>query len=438
MRCCSRKAQTITRLPIRSLHSFPSGNTSPDWCHDGMILGIQGDVQASLGKIFAMLDAGAAICGVWVQAAEPLRPEWAEAAARLRERGVHFLTSIDPCLVKGNPQCDKCRENGWLITRQNGEIYHTKSKFGEFGRIDLTNPDAVGYVKDVLIKRNMLDLGVSGWVADPGEPPPPDCVLYGGDPALVRSEWPLLWAKLNREAIEESERGEDVCFLMRPVHPGVQTYAPVLWNGGCFRDFGHSETLPAYFSLGFSGVPMYCGAFCSFSLCRRKHGAEQLLRQMEFHAFSLLLGVQDFPLPRMSSSFDASLLTSHIVRLSTVHSALKPYLLQCVAQAREGYPAMRPDFYESMAFSTSHDPCSYFLGDELYVCPFVARHATCRRVFLPKGVWVHLWSAKVYTGGEWYTVPAPLGEIPVFYRANGKYLNLFREAADQAGQNAVH
>ncbi|MBR4422649.1 MAG: hypothetical protein IKS68_00340, partial [Mailhella sp.] len=39
---------------------------------------------------------------------------------------------------------------------------------------------------------------------------PTDCVLYSGENAeLVHNTWPALWAKLNREAVEESGK---LCF----------------------------------------------------------------------------------------------------------------------------------------------------------------------------------------------------------------------------------
>ena len=55
--------------------------------------------------------------------------------------------------------------------------------------------------------------------------------------------------------------------------------------------------------------------------------------------------------------------------------------------------------------------------------------AVKRKVWLPRGKWVHFWTGKTYKGGRKHTVPAPLGETPVFYRKDGKFANLFREAA---------
>ena len=76
------------------------------------------------------------------------------------------------------------------------------------------------------------------------------------------------------------------------------------------------------------------------------------------------------------------------------------------------------------------------MGDELFVCPVIRKGARKRRVWLPKGEWIHFWSGKRYRGGR-HTVPAPLGQIPVFFRKNSPYAMLFYEAAACVGRDAA-
>ena len=434
---------------------FPNRQYLPDWCHNGMILSVRGDAQTVLEKTFAMLDAGAAVSGVWspdwcetnrtavgkqvCEIDETIRPCLRSAIRQMNERGVRFLASVSPCLTRGSRLYEYCREHGWLITRPGGEVYRAQSAAFDFGMIDLTNPDAVFFVKNTLIRKNMLELGVSGWMADLGGFPPFDCALHSGDPLALHNEWPALWAKINRQAIEESGRTEDIFFFINSGYMGVQEYAPLLWNSGqrtsCGKDFGASSVMSTYFSLGFSAVPMaHCdtGVFLSFG--RRKCNTELLIRRMEMRAFSLLFYFDESIFQRVTGPFDAEAVVAHRIRLSNVHKALKPYLAKCVREAKAGLPALRPDFYAEMAYSASHDPHSYFLGNDLYVCPVIRPQAHTRKVFLPKGVWVHFWTGKVYAGGDAYAVPAPLGEAPVFYRANCESIALFRAAAAIASQ----
>ena len=433
---------------------YPNRQYLPDWCHNGMILAIQGGTETVLKKAFAMLDAGARVSAVWSQdwsgenrtvmgkqvwwnweADEKLYPNLREAIAELNARGVRFLAYINPYLVKDSRLYNECKEKGWLITHRDGSVYHIKSTTFDAGMLDLTNPDAVTFIKEVLIKQNMLELGVSGWMADFGEYLPIDCVLHDGDPAPLHNLWPVLWAKLNREAIEEADN-PDLFFFMRSGYLGIQTYAPILWNGDqhtdLTKDYGMPCVMPASFSLGFSGVPLvHCDIGGFFSIAKIKRDDELFVRWMEMCAFSLLMRSHESLRPWANSQFDAPKVVPHTVRLTELHRRLKPYILHCLEQAKKGLPALRPDFYPAMHFSESRDPYSCFLGEDLYVCPVIRKKAQRRKVFLPAGDWIYFWSDREYAGGKEYDLPAPLGRLPVFYRKGSPFADVFRQAASK-------
>ena len=427
---------------------IPNRQYLPDWCCDGMILGIQGGTETILQKTFAMLDAGAKICGVWSQdwsgenrtamgkqvwwnweADESLYPGLKAAIAKLNERGVRFLAYINPYLVKDGNLYHFCRDKGYLITKEDGSVYHIRSTTFDAGMLDLTNPEAVCYIKEVLIKQNMLDLGVSGWMADFGEYLPVDCVLHDGDPRQLHNEWPVLWAKINREAIEEYG-SEEILFFTRSGYLGAQTYAPIMWNGDqhtdLTKDYGMPCVMPASFSLGFSGLTLVhsdVGGFFSFG--KMKRDGELFTRWMEMCAFSPLMRSHESIRPWANAQFDAEGVAHFTVKLTRVHAGLKPYIRHCIGQARQGIPAMRPDFWEEGSYAESSDPYSYFFGDDLFVAPVIAKKAVKRTVHLPRGKWRCFWCGKEYEGGKTYTVSAPLGKIPVFYRSESPFAPLF-------------
>jgi alpha-glucosidase len=69
------------------------------------------------------------------------------------------------------------------------------------------------------------------------------------------------------------------------------------------------------------------------------------------------------------------------------------------------------------------------LGSEFLVAPVVDPGQTTRSVYFPKGEWVHIWSGKVFGSadvGSWASVPAPLGEPPVFHKKGSVYGESFR------------
>ena len=446
------EAESFEELSKQLARLVPNRQYLPDWCYDGMILGVQGGTETVLKKTFEMLDKGAKVCGVWSQdwsgenrtimgkqvwwnweADERLYPDLKGAIKKLNARGVRFLGYINPYLVKDSELYNYCKAKGYLITHEDGSIYHIKSTTFDAGMLDLTNPEAVGYTKDVLIKRNMLDLGMSGWMADFGEYLPADCVLHDGDPKKLHNQWPVMWAKLNREAIEEYGK-DDVMFFTRSGYIGIQSYAPIMWNGDqhtdTTHDYGMPCVMPASFSLGFSGVSLvHCDIGGFFSFMKLKRNDELFTRWMEMSTFSPLMRSHESIRPWANSQFDAPAVLPHTLRLTKLHEALKPYITECVSQAHEGIPVIRPDFWVANSFDAHKDEYSYFFGDDMFVAPVIKQGARSRRVYLPAGDWIHLWSGKGYVGGKKYKVSAPLGECPVFYRADSRFAELFRRAA---------
>ena len=68
----------------------------------------------------------------------------------------------------------------------------------------------------------MIEFGLGGWMADFAEYNPVDGVYDNGvDGRLVHNRFPALWAKVNREAVEEAGKLGDVMFYMRSGAAGL-------------------------------------------------------------------------------------------------------------------------------------------------------------------------------------------------------------------------
>jgi alpha-glucosidase len=295
--------------------------------------------------------------------------------------------------------------------------------------LDLTNPGAIVYLKETIIQHNMLELGISGYMADFGEYLPVDAVLCDGDPAELHNKWPVLWAQANREAVAEAGMETEVMFFTRSGYSGCERYAPIMWNGDQYTDYsvdyGMPCVMPATFNLGFSGVSAaHCdiGGFISFGSLARD--AELFVRWMELSAFSPLMRSHESIRPENNAQYDSPGVIRHTVALTTVHQNLKPYISHCLEKARKGIPVMAPDFYYSSDYSRHRDVYSYCFGDEVFVSPVIKKGVAQKTVYLPAGEWVHFVTRKTYTAGE-ITVDAPLGCPPAFYRKNGAFSTLF-------------
>lgn len=421
----------------------------PSWCHDGMILGVQGGIDRAEGKVLAMAERGARICGVWCQdwsgkkvtaagkqvywnweADSEMYPDLKSRVAKLAASGVQFLGYINPYLVVDSNLYCLCKERGYLIKNREGSIYHIKSTTFNAGMMDLTNPGMVDFLKNVIIKKNMLDLGIRGYMADFGEYLPVDAVLFDGDAEELHNEWPTVWARINREAISEAGLEKEAMFFTRSGYNEAQCHTPIMWNGDQHTDFsldyGLPCVMPASFNLGFSGLTLThsdIGGFISFSKLRRD--AELFVRWMEMNTFSPLMRSHETIRPDINVQYDSDGVMEHTVRLTNIHARMKPYIERCVENARGGIPAIAPDFYYSSDFTLHRDEYSYFFGPDIFVSPVIKRGEALRKVHLPEGTWVHFFTKKEYSGGSSIEIAAPLGTPAAFFRKDSEFAELF-------------
>ena len=222
----------------------------PEYLLDGIVLGVQGGMDKVLAYLKQAEAEGVRVSGLWCQdwaghkyttfgrrlfwnwqLNESVYPGLKDKIVWLNQKNVAFLTYICPFLLENESLFNEAASQEYLAKDVFGNPY--KEDFGEFycGIVDLTNPQAFNWYKNI-IKKNIIDLGIKGWMADFGEYLPIDCVLYDGrDAKSVHNEWPVLWAKCNYKAVKESGKLGEVFYFMRAGAHGSQHYATSLWAG---------------------------------------------------------------------------------------------------------------------------------------------------------------------------------------------------------------
>ncbi|MBO4893494.1 MAG: alpha-glucosidase [Clostridia bacterium] len=415
----------------------------PDWVYDGEILGIQGGTELMMSKVDNTLRHGMKVNGVWIQDWEGRRitaagkqlmwnwewdrelyPRLDEKIKELNLKGIKVLGYCNPFLAIEKPLYDEATEKGYCVKDKDGDDYLVKITTFPAAMLDLTNPEAWEWMKNI-IKKNMIEFGLSGWMADFGEYLPTDCVLYSGEDAeLVHNTWPARWAQLNREAVEESGKLGEIMFFTRAGYSDTPRYSTMMWNGDNHVDFsvdyGLPSVIPAMLSLtccGFGLSHSDIAGYTTFAVLRRSE--ELYMRWAEMNAFSPLMRGHEGLNPDLNAQFDASdEVLNHSVRMSRIHAALKPYIKEAVKyNAEKGVGVVRPLFFhynEDRAYKEGYE---YLLGRDILVAPVLRPKADSREVWLPDDEWIHLWSGKEYKGGT-VTVPAPVGNPPVFVRKN--------------------
>ncbi len=426
----------------------------PDWVHNGAILAVQGGTEAIEKKLAQARDAGAKVCGIWSQDwcgcrrtgfgyqvmwnwqwDEALYPDLPERIRAWEEQGVRFLGYINPFLALEGPLYREAAARGYCVKNPAGEDYRVTITTFPAAMVDLTNSAAVEWYKSI-IKRNLLDLGFAGWMADFGEYLPTDAVLASGEaPALLHNRWPVLWAELNRDAIAEAG-AEDVFFFTRAGFTGTAAASPMLWTGDQHVDWsgddGLPSVIPAMLSLAMSGCGIsHSDAGGYTTVMHMTRSKELLLRWEEMNAFSPLYRFHEGNQPTRNAQFgDDGELLSQMSRTSRWHAALKPYLLTLERElAAAGTPLVRPLFYHYDESAAYTEQTEYLLGRDVLAAPVLEEGRTSRSVYLPEDDWVHIFTGEMFGGGV-QTIDAPIGRPPVFLRRQSPWFDLFMNNAE--------
>jgi alpha-glucosidase len=425
----------------------------PDWVYGGAIIGLK-DGANSFDRLEAIIAAGTKVSALWCEDWVGLRhtsfgarlfwdwkanddryPGLRQRIAELEDRGIRFLGYVNPYLAVDGSLFPEAEAAGYFATDENGNT--TLVDFGEFdcGVVDFTNPDAAAWFAERVIGQNMLDFGLSGWMADFGEYLPIDVKLANGvDAKLMHNAWPTLWAEVNARAVESRGKTGEAMFFMRAGFTGVQKHCSLLWGGDQSVDFtrhdGLVTVISGALSSGLLGNAYHHSDIGGYtSLFGNVRTAELIMRWAEMGAFTPVMRTHEGNRPRDNLQIDQDAqVLAHFARMTRVYVHLVPYLKSLVAEAStQGLPVQRPLFlhFEDDARTYAIQD-AYLYGSDLLVAPVWQAGKSEWTTYLPEGAdWIYAWSSEAFVGGREVTVPAPFGRPPVFYRAGSEFSELF-------------
>jgi sulfoquinovosidase len=431
----------------------------PDWAISGAIVGLK-EGEASFARLERFTDAGAAVSGLWCEDWVGIRQtsfgrrlfwDWQWNAARypdlpahiaaLAERGIRFLGYVNPYIANDAAMFAEGEAAGYFALKQDSDDVALVD-FGEFdcGVVDFTNPAACDWFADRVIGREMLDFGLSGWMADFGEYLPTDIRLFdGSDPMEAHNRWPVLWAKVNADAIASRGKTGDAVFFIRAGFSGVQGHCPLLWAGDQCVDFtrhdGIGTVLTAALSSGLIGNLVSHHDVGGYTSLHGNIRTEELLRRwIDLGAFTPVMRSHEGNRPDDNLQIDSSpALLAHFARMSQIHDRLAPYVRYVLNEGQTtGLPAQRPVFlhYEAAEYHAVQD--QYLYGADLLVAPVIEAGVAGRDVIIPGKGWADLWSGKpLNQGSHWFD--APNGKPPVAYRLDSSFASLFAELREEFG-----
>ncbi len=368
-------------------------------------------------------------------------PGWDGLVNDLKRDDVRVMTYISPLLAdpseKENVRRNLFREaerNGYLVEDRDGETYMGRISDFSAAHVDLSNPAARDWIKEV-IKENVVGDGASGWMADFGEGLPYDAVLYSGaDPKSYHNRYAEEWAKVNREAVRELGREDELVFFNRSGYTRSPRYSILFWIGDQMvtwsRQDGIKTAVTGMLTAGLSGYSLEHSdiggytAIDSFPL--RYHRSKELLqRWTELAAFTPVFRTHEGNRPEVNHQiYSDEESFRHFSRLAKVYAAWEPYREELVREASEtGLPVVRHPFIHYPKDPEVYDLEEQFMvGSEIMVAPVLDAGAEWVEVYLPAGRWVHLWSGESYGSDEGIhtMVKAPIGEPAVFYKKDSE------------------
>jgi alpha-glucosidase len=445
------EAPSLSNLVTKLSNRFGRQPPLPEWAISGAIVGLK-DGADTFDRLETIAASGAAITGLWCEDWVGIRqtsfgkrlfwdwkwnatryPDLPARIAALAERGIGFLGYVNPYLALDGALYQEAQAHNYLALRQESDKPYAVD-FGEFdaGVVDFTNPAAASWFADRIVGQEMLDFGLSGWMADFGEYLPTDVRLFdGSDPMEAHNRWPVLWAKVNANAIASRGKTGDATFFMRAGFSGVQAHCPLLWAGDQCVDFtrhdGINTVITAALSSGLVGNAYHhsdLGGYTSLHGVVRT--AELMHRWIDLAAFAPVMRSHEGNRPSDNLQIDSSPeILAHFARMSQVHAQLAPYVRAvCDEAVATGLPLQRPLFlhYDDPENYDIQD--QYLYGADMIVAPVVEEGYDSRRVVLPQGAWVHLWTGAVYDKGT-HDIAAPHGQPPVFTRSDSAHADLF-------------
>lgn len=366
----------------------------------------------------------------------------------LHSYGIKVVVSVWPSVDRRSIHFQDMLEKGLLIRTERGAL-QTYDYQGDCVEIDAFNPRTREYVWNVC-KQNYYDLGIDAFWLDNSEP---DYGVYDFDhyryckgPALSCSNlYPQMYSRTFDDNMKKLSR-KPFANLLRSGWAGSQKYSNVLWSGDVPSTFESLyDQVQAGLNMGLAGIPWWntdIGGFMSDDV-NDPNFRQLLLRWYEFAVYTPVFRLHGdrgpYNIPKLDDrDFGGGYLHTgqpnemwsygeDIFRIMKkyydIRTGMHQYLSSLFKEASEnGSPLMRAMFYEF-----PDDPqCwnlqdQYMFGNKYLVAPILQLNQFSRSVYLPKDTkWKERRTGKVYDGGQYVDIEAPIDYLPVLERQSAR------------------
>jgi len=361
-------------------------------------------------------------------------PNPAKMIGDFKKDGVKTILITEPFIINSTPNYASAKNI--LATNKQGQPYELQDfYFGKGGLIDIFRKDARQWFWAKYKKQ--MDIGVTGWWGDLGEPEKHPADMYHNLADLgfkrkfsaneVHNLYGYYWSKMVYENFAKQYPNQRLFHLNRSGYAASPRYGSFPWSGDVSRSWdGLKAQLPLMLGTSLSGIPYIhadAGGFAGGD-----GDADLYIRWLQFAAFTPIFkphgtalgdvnpSVQNIPSePAMWPEPTKSIARQAVEQ----RYQLLPYnYTLCYQQAVKGKPLVKPMFFvdeNDTALFRAED--QYMWGEALLVSPVLEKNATSRKLYLPEGDWYNYFSMKKTTGGQWFNQALAVNHIPVFVKA---------------------
>jgi len=451
-------------------------NRLPEWINSGAVVALSGGTSSVMETVEKMIAQNISISALWLQdwvgtrnqtifghvqerlwwnweLDETLYTNWTQFLSTLSSRyNIRVMTYINPFLtdVSKKPYYKRnyfleANELGYLVCNSSGQPYTIESGPGFVaGQIDLTNPNARTWYKSI-IKNNMLQYGISGWMADYGEYLPFDANLFSGEKAsILHNQYPQMWAALCREAIEEYSREyctlqakecnealqNEIVFFSRSGWMQSPAKSTLFWLGDQLVSWdsydGIKTAVIGMLSSGISGFSLShsdIGGYTTINVNPVKYvrSKELLLRWIEMAAFTTTMRTHLGSIPFVNYQVYSDEETmQHFSLFSRIFHLFSEYRAYYMDEAStKGYPIVRHLYLhypnDLAVLNITYE--QFLFGEKIMIAPVLDFGKSELNVYFPVGEWIDFWTGIIYGSPEhsvYEKINTPIGRPGVF------------------------
>ncbi|WP_320052651.1 TIM-barrel domain-containing protein [uncultured Acetobacteroides sp.] len=349
---------------------------------------------------------------------------------------INTVLITEPYTVRGTKYYEESAP--FLAVDSLGKTYTLQNfYFGKGGIIDMFRNDSKDWFWSKY--RRQMDIGVSGWWGDLGEPENHPADVYHNLKDLgygnrlyaaneVHNIFGHFWNKMLFTKFAKEYPDVRLFNLNRAGYANSARYIIFPWSGDVGRHWsGFRAQLPIMLTMSMSNIPYIHSDAGGFTFAKQDN--ELYVRWMQMSAFSPILRPHGTALEGLNPELpqypsEAALFAEPYKSIARRYIQMRYDLLPYnytlgYDHMANAEPLVKPLFFRSF---TDGDALKaedqYMWGDALLISPVLDSAAASRKLYLPAGgEWYSYQNPqRVLAGGQWITEKVTLADMPIFVR----------------------